>query len=287
QNMGENPKQGFLTALSSKDLNVRISTAALMIQVNHEPESALPVLLAALKEKDAGVRVQAAAALAPRRQQTDKIVPILVEGLKNEKSGVRPHALQALQQLGPAGSVAAPALIELLQDPEQNIRQMAIYALQSVRGDPKVVVPALAKLMKSSDNDNIRQGIIQVLSLAGAEGLPPLMDALQDKNESVRWTAAASIRNMGQAGRKAAPILLELVQKDSSANVRMHAVYTLINQGGESVKELLGVAKEVKGSDMRLTLVQGLSNFGVRVKEAIPFLTESLKYDNPQLLWPS
>src|SRR5260370_28447681 len=80
--IGEDPGPGLLKALASKDQNIKINTASLMILNNVEANAALPVLMEALSNKDATLRMQAAHALAQTRRETEKVIPILVEGLK-------------------------------------------------------------------------------------------------------------------------------------------------------------------------------------------------------------
>src|SRR5207237_2124120 len=84
QNMGENARDGLLKALGNKDDRIRINTAALMLQVNVEPNNALPILVDALKHDNEELRIQAAFAMAQTGREVNKLLPFFKEGLKSK-----------------------------------------------------------------------------------------------------------------------------------------------------------------------------------------------------------
>src|SRR5262249_24718805 len=148
------------------------------------------------------------------------VVPALAKLLKDDNKNVRQAVVQVFWQYG---AEAVPHLIAAMEDKEDFIRQQAFWSLNNVQGDLKEALPQLAKLMKN-DMAQWRQAVVQIIGRAGEGAYPHLIDALKDKDESVRWTAAMSLRNTGAAPKKAVPILLDLVVKDDSANVRSHAI---------------------------------------------------------------
>src|SRR5439155_27100752 len=127
--------------------------------------------------------------------------PALAKLLKDDNKQVRQAVIQVFWQYG---GDSIPHLIDAMTDKEDHIRQQAMWALQNVQGDIKGALPMLSKLLKR-DNDGVRTAAGQVIGRVGADAVPHLIDALKDKNESVRWTAASSLRNLGTNGRKAAP----------------------------------------------------------------------------------
>jgi HEAT repeat protein len=277
--MNENPQKGFQLALTHKDIKVRVNTASLMVQVNFDVQSAFPILRDALGEKDLALRMQAAHALAQRRQDSEKCLPIFIDGLKHEKSGVRGQALQGLQMLGPQASAAKDVVFDvMLKDPEAQLRQQAIWTFRNmVQGNVKAHLPLLEKMVKA-DNAQVRVAAVQMLGGGGEAAVPLLLDLMQDKDENVRGQAAQSMRNVGPAGKKAAPQLLKMAEKDGNANNRLLAVYALLGQGAESVTMLIDAAKKSMSSELRTATVQGISNWGIPFsKDAVPFLVECLQ----------
>lgn len=272
QNMGENPRDGLMKALDSKDEKIRINTASLMITMGIEPNTALPILVEGLKHKEVATKMQCAYALAITNREREKALPILVEGIKDKSVGVRQQAVQALQQMRDAA--AAPALIEALQDSEPNIRQQAMWALQNVRGDPEIVVPALAKVLKEDKNVGIRQQVLNILPQYGAKGLPHVIEALKDKDANVRQQAVYSIQNFQDL--KGMLPKLEPLLKDESAQVRQAMIQVLWRVGEPAVPHLLTALKD-KDQNVRFIAANGLRNMGNNAAKAVPTLIDLVK----------
>src|SRR5260370_25016376 len=146
--------------------------------------------------------------------------------------------MAVVQSLWRHGTKGLPLLIEALKDKNDGIRQNAIWVLHRVQGDLKDAMPTLKTLLKS-DNANIRQGVISILGRIGEPALPDLIEALGDSQESVRWTAAMTLRQFGAKASKATPILVDLAVKDKNHNVRIHSMYTLVNMRDTGVTSLM------------------------------------------------
>ena len=85
QGMGENPRDGLLKALASADDRIRITTAALMVQVGFEQNTAAPVLVDALKHDDGELRMRAARNACTRQLETGKLMPFFTEGSRTRR----------------------------------------------------------------------------------------------------------------------------------------------------------------------------------------------------------
>jgi HEAT repeat protein len=280
QSMGEDPRPGLRKALASKDDRIRINTAGLMVTMNVETGTALPVLLDALKHDDATLRVQAAHALAQRQQETSKAIPILIEGLKHEKTSVRQQAVQGLQSFGRNAAVAGPALVDALNDSDANVRQQAVWALQNVRGDSEQMVPLLAKLLKS-DKAATRQMALQVLPAHGAKAVPHIIDSIKnDKDPGVQRQAIYTLTNLQGDLAEAIPVLVPLLTHDE-AGIRQAAIGAMGRMGAKGVPHLIAGMKD-KNEGVRMTAVQWIQNIGPAAKSASPTLRELLKSDPNQ-----
>jgi len=147
-------------------------------KLGRQARSAVPQLLAALKYPD--VRYAAADALGPVGADPDKAVPALLAMLKDEpERGGRLAVAGALGALGPAAASAIPALRELLRDDG---------------GSGWRVAEAIGKI-------------------GGPDAVPALVEALESKDDSVRYTAIKWLGNLGGAAASAAGAL-EKARKD-------------------------------------------------------------------------
>ena len=70
QRMGEDPRAGLLKALDSKDIKIKINTAALMMVMGVDQNTALPILTEGLKNEDLSLRMQAAHATCTHDRDT-------------------------------------------------------------------------------------------------------------------------------------------------------------------------------------------------------------------------
>jgi HEAT repeat protein len=323
-------------ALKEKDTGLRMQAAHALAITNRGSEKVVPVLVEGIKHSSMGVRQQALQGLqnmGPRagvaapallemmqndpepglRQQAiyalqnvrgdpEAIVPVLAKLIKDGDQNVRTVALQVIPQYG---AKALPHILAALKDKEPNTRQQAIYSLQNLQGDLKGVVDQIKPLLKD-DNNQVRQGVVQILGRLGEAGLPLVEEALQDKDANVKWQAIHMMRNLRQP-LKAIPALVEMV-KGKDQNWRINAVQSLPQFGAEGADALLKAFPDIsdkqtkqvamqtliysqhrakvvpmvlenieKGdAQTRLMCIQMIQNVG-QVKEAVPLLTKALK----------
>lgn len=341
----------LVEGLKEKDDGLRMQAAHALAMARLESTKVVPTLIEGLKHSSMGVRQQAIQALQMMGPNARESAPALLDLVENDKEGnLRQQAIYTLrnvqgdpaavvpvldrilrkdedvgvrqavvQVLNQYGAQAVPILIAATRDKNPSIRQQAIYSLQNVRGDLSDSLKDLEPLFKDKDL-NVRMAVFPLLVRMGDKGMPYLLDGLKDKNDQVRWTAAAHLRNMGQRGVKAVPILTDLLQ-DKNGNVRSHAAQALANMGNEGVEVLLKACKakdaseEIRNITMqslmygphrqkvlplifdilendkgpgRLQALYAIQNMG-RLKTAppklVPTLMECLKDTNPQIRW--
>src|SRR5205823_1749196 len=146
-------------------------------RIGADAKDTLPKLEAALKDRDARVRVSAALAVYQVDGRTAGL-PVLQEALEDKQAHVREQTCAALAALGVR---AAPA-------------------------DPGKLVDLVAAGLES-ENAGVRKRAAQVLGEFGAgakAAVPALLQALRDRENTVREAAAAALRRIDpQAAAKA------------------------------------------------------------------------------------
>ena len=144
-----------------------------------------------------------------------------------------------------------PVLIAALGDKDEMVRLNAAYSLGTV-GAP--AVPALIKTWREasedtgspgSENESFRHATY-ALSAIGEPAVPALINVLQDKNESIRASAAYALGDIGYSAQEAVPLLTQTL-RDESAWVRRHAAEALglIGQPAQNtVPALIGLLRD-------------------------------------------
>ena len=217
-----------------------------------------------LKHPDPSVRFKAATALVKIGAPT---VDPLLRFLINENTTVQSEAISILVKIG--GPAVEP-LIAALKDKNDSVRSAAATALGKIK-DPRAVEPLIDAL--KDKNDSIRSaaatalGIIKdsraveplIASLAikgedysgvsplsaatialieiGGPAVEPLIDALKNKNPSVRSAAAIALGKIGMP--KVEPLVAAL--KDKNPSVRSAAATALVEIG--AVNSLIAAIK--------------------------------------------
>ncbi len=109
---------------------------------------------------------------------------------------------------------------------------------QGTPADPATINSLIADLR---GHDEMRQRARQALVAIGRPAVAPLMEALADPNENVRWSAAKAL---GQIGDPAAAPALANALKDENSGVRWLAAEGLTALGREGLVPLLEALEE-------------------------------------------
>lgn len=219
----------------------------------------LPTLTSFLKDPDPSVRSQAAFAIAQMGSSAGSAVPSLINDLSSTDNSVRLQAINALGEIGsPGASEAISPLKGLLTDTDPVVRVAASGALakldpQSPEGMPKLIValesgdyparyeavtalmhmgpaakPAEDALLHTlqAPEEVVRKSAMIALSNIGPESTSLMLQALQDKNEDVRFMAASLL---GAAHDNSHEVIQALAKAltDPSPVVRNMATSTL------------------------------------------------------------
>ncbi len=178
-------------------------------------EHAVPALTEALRSRSPRVRVAAALSLnAIDEHGVDNLSAVVLDGLENGDAGTKFDALDFLSGLGSGGSLTVSSkLCELLSssydlfDPEQWWNDWRVE-----------VATVLATLAET--RGEIGQALV---------------DALQARDESVRWGAAKALASIEASVRNALPALSSAALDESEVEgVRVEAAYALAAIGDQN-----------------------------------------------------
>jgi len=133
---------------------------------------------------------------------------------------LRIAAVNALGRLG--DTAAVPAVIDALTDEDARVRHRACRACGAL-ADPRAVPALTARL---EDGPRVRVAAASALGSIGTdEALTPLIELLDDADESIRRIAASALGN-ADSSKPVEPLAEALT--DESAVVRNAAVYSII-----------------------------------------------------------
>jgi HEAT repeat protein len=233
-----------VAALKDKVDDVRRKAAFALGRIDPKVEAAAPGLIEALADPNLGVRLEAAEAV---KRFDARAVPFLAQAIRTQAS-LREPAVAVLNQIAAdaeimvgaflpllrekeaavqkvagdvlirQGKAAIPQLLALLEDKDQRVRLEGLRLLTNIPPDSALMLPRLKRLVAAKVS-SVRESALVLLARLGPEGVPHLVGALTDRNAGVRWTAAFSLGEMGQAARNAVPALIRAAE-DADPDVR-------------------------------------------------------------------
>lgn len=181
-----------------------------------------------LKDPDWVVRREAVITLG--EMGDDRCVEPLARALRDGDWQVREAAVEALGQVG---SPAVDALLKLVRD--WDVRKAAITALGKVR-DERVLEPLVHQLRSDEFKEDATKALVEL----GEPAVPRLVQALKDKEESIRQQAVLAL---GQIKDSSAvdPLIEMLGDQDWFTRLTAAAALDAIgdSRGRDAIKPLL------------------------------------------------
>ncbi len=230
----------------------------------------LPELSKALVEdKSEFVRLQVVTILGTANKSAVSVVlETLVEVLKHDKSAAVRAQTAAL--IGKLGEHAKPAIGNLegaLKDESASVRAAAVTSLGQIGPEAKPTLDKMVPLFRDADT-NVRFATAYAVARIGADPLvviPYLNQLLEsDSSVDVRREAAKSIGLIGAPAAKiAVPSLVKALRNDKEEDIRRQAALALGRTGLEihqGMKEILAAIKEDKDKTVRLYLIRSISS---------------------------
>ncbi len=139
-----------------------------------------------------------------------------VSELRQGDPAVRSQAIQSLKTMGPS---AIPCLIDgMLRDDRTNPSPAADILISIIQSDRSASLPVLLELLGSQDNHrrSMATATLGLMDYRSEEILVPLIQMLDDPEESVRDSALRSITRLGPAAKDALPHLRRLAGENGS-----------------------------------------------------------------------
>lgn len=257
----------LLEALQTRDLDL----LPVYQQVLARIPSASPALIKTLREAHPIIRARVADVLSIRKDR--KTVPALLEALKGEYYTVRARAAIALGRIG--DQQAIQPLLTLLKDREDDVRIAACLGLGYFK-DPSTF-DDIATVLLDDPKIEVRQAAAKALGNTGHPiAATYLMQALHDsfwwyEREIAAGDLLSAIEKMGVAVVES---LIDALQ-DKEGTVRKFAAVLLGNIGDRRAIEPLGSALYDLHHDVGEASAEALAHFGVPSFEV---LSEALSH---------
>jgi HEAT repeat protein len=180
----------WIDALQDQDKTKRRHAIANLGSIGSEATDAIPALSQVLMQDD-DEEIRAVAALALYKIGGKETVPALIVGMDDDFEWVRMNCALALTRAGASAEGAVPVLTAAIKKPENRFINPAFHI-------------------------SIRQQSIQALGRIGPaakDAIPPLIEALSDKDIQTRARAATALGCMGADAVNAVPMLIVLLQE--------------------------------------------------------------------------
>ena len=265
--LGADAVTPLIEALQTRDQNL----LPLYQQILSRIPSAFPILIKTLGSAHPVIRGRIAEVFAISKDRN--AVPALLEALKGEYFTVRSRAALALGKIGDPRAI--PPLLQLLKDPEDEVRIAACLGLGFFK-DPSTF-DEITSVLLDDPKIEVRQSAAKALGNTGhPAALPYLMEALHDsywwyEREHAAGDLLSAIEKTGMA---AVDPLIEALQ-DKEGTVRKFAATLLGRLGDPRAIEPLGMALYDLHHEVGKASAESLARFG---SPSLEVLVEALSH---------
>jgi HEAT repeat protein/formylglycine-generating enzyme required for sulfatase activity len=294
----------LLAALKTGDADLRDRVSGVLVNIGQvEPGESVPAITELLKDNNADVRSSAAMVLGELGPEAEDAIPALIAAMKDKNETVSSSASKALGDIGP---VATEKLIAALKDSNPKLRSLAARTLGKtqlrLRADGAWYArgkwyagPACPKILRAlveavGDKDpTVRSSAVDALRHNGppvSAAVPALITILKNKSTTVRSysRAAVVLGEIGAAAKDAVPVLIDGM-KSKNKSVRIASAEALGGIGPAakaSVPVLLDALKE-KDTDIFVSVAPALGRIGPASRQAVPALIKAMESKNKEV----
>jgi HEAT repeat protein len=287
----------FLIAqIEADDIEARRSAvreiADISWQAGELVKPAVSLLVKCLSDPDEQIGESAVWAL---RNCAPESIEALIDCLLDADSLVKRRACESLANIGEQAASASDALRNLLGDLDQDVRRRAAFALGLTRDTSDRTIVALCAMARSK-NAMERAAALHALGNLGKVLADPralqanqqeILDALEDGNEDVRWSACYVLRSLKPETKLYVGLLVRRLAADASSRVRSMAI--------DQLKELITIADLAdhiplmcdvvrKGERDAREMCELLASLGKGARQAVPCLVEAVRSDDAFLV---
>jgi HEAT repeat protein len=215
-------------------------------------------------------------------------IPALVDKLKNSDANVRAKAADDLGLIGWRARGAAPTLGKLCDDLDPRVRISAARAMDLIGGDiahPVAVLGQILKTDKSPETRRLAAAALGDLESDGRGAVVPLLEALKDTDDGVRWMAAEALGRIGPDAAAAVPALANALRDPAVRVMAADALAGIGKAAGGAVPLLIDGVKS-DDVDFRWTSAVALTQIDARsARVALPIFIEKLKDNDHRIRW--
>ena len=265
--LGADSVPPLIDALQTQDLGLLLYCQQILARI----PSATLALTKALAAAQPTVRARVAGTLGIRKDKS--ATPALLDALKDEYFTVRDHAVLALGNIGDAQVI--PSLLPLLKDKDAEVRSAACVVIAKFR-DPSTF-DDITNILLDDPKIEVRQSAAKVLGESQRPAAVPfLMEALRDsfwwyeKEQSVQVLLTA----IESLGTEVVEPLIEALG-DREVTVRKYAAMVLGNLRDARAIEELGMAVYDLHHEVSQAAAEALAKFGA---PAVGLLSEALRH---------
>jgi HEAT repeat protein len=219
----------------------------------------------------------------------DRAVPLLVSKLKHEDSKVRRIAARTLGNISVSDRAVIASLVEAIYDSDPWVWSEvteSLYALAVSKNGRTIYSFA----DKNASNPDVRRKLCEALGNLGpaaTRGEPWLIDALNDEDELVRWSAALALTKVGVTDQRAVVPLLQVFREPDPQFVYFRwRVGVLLHSLKVDENELVPVLIADLAHENpypRLVVAKALWREFGQLEVALPTVIELLKHDNVEI----
>ncbi len=215
-------------------------------------KNAIELLETALDDPDEQVRCEVVNTLY--KLANDVPLSIFIKACDDLSADVRFFALCGISKKG--NSDACPTILHLINDPKS--RKLAIDTLGEL-GCRQALNQLIEEVEKPIDDSELAI-ILQTLGKIGSDEISPILhSALLQPEPMVRVAAVTAYLAVNP--QKAVPVLLNVLNNDSSKMVRSAAVKVLGKIGGEQVcARLINILRDDRDAEVRRTAAVAITN---------------------------
>ncbi len=227
--------------LSDTNENVRKYALTALADLGADAEPELPRIVAMVRlDKSPELRKAAMTTVLKLKPKDTATVDVMVVALRDTDSGVCLQAMMALAEIGPSNG-ALPAMLQALEHKDEAVRKAAEEAFSQAAFD-KTHVKALSTVLRINKSVAVRARVVDVLAKLGpdaADAAEDLGRVAKDSEGDLRVKAIATLGLLGPAGKKGAPLLVEVLadKNERSDDVRIEVAIALTKMNAPEAKQ--------------------------------------------------
>jgi HEAT repeat protein len=275
----------LIRQLGSEDFDERQQASKDLIEMG---VPALPALRRAAMSADPEVATRAKACI-PVIEVNEKVMA-LVPHLKSKSAKDRADTISLLGPFGAGAYKAVPALIVALDDDDADVRLRAVNMLGGIGPAAGPAVERLIRMLQDkSHGEDMRWLIMKNLADIGRparKAAPVLLQILEAESGPMQRGAATFLGDLGQHNEKVVPALIKALEH-KEVYVCLGAAFSLGQLGEQpelAVPALVRFWKKRRGDTdfdgAREIPLRALRGFGANAKAALPVLMATIKDDH-------